>query len=596
MNAVATWWDDLTSGLRTALNAVATWWDDLTSGIRTALSAVATWWDNLNTSVQNAIETVADWWANLSSNIRTAVTAVSEWWDDLTSGIRNAIDNVAGWWNNLTSGIRTFISSVTQWNNISTFFSTVGSGLTAAQYVLSQIADDVVEGVTEGWHDFTNSLQSGVASASDTLSDLFGYLQPRLVYADTDSTETDRVGGGDIDFKTYDARRIDRLFFESNDGIDVTSSKAHISGQGGTGNAKSLFSFVPGNNIHSWYIGSVQEMSLNRFSGLTVDESITAVKDILAGDDIFVGRTSASNTANGRIFQDGVDTKVISGGTERSFSDIGMGGGTPTLLEIDNLLHGASSGSSPTTSDTLMFFDEGTSGDPIRRATISDILALGSGGGTPTLLEIDNLLHGASTSTSLDDADTVLFFDESASGDPIRRATLSELFNEIDSDNVGQALGSGLSGNTEGALSTKQWIVRQGSFLSYVDKDTMDDAFGGGGGEWDGTISTTDVEILASDDITITAGDGSSANLLLDGHNITIGFDNRSDDIRIGRSSGRIGFYGKTPVSQQNWPNSQAAPSQSPRYLTNTETTASISGVFNALLDRLSLVGVVNET
>ena len=127
----------------------------------------------------------------------------------------------------------------------------------------------------------------------------------------------------------------------------------------------------------------------------------------------------------------GSDIHVYSGGETRNLSDIGSGG-TPTLLEIDNILHGASANTTPALTDTLMFFDESSSGDPIRRRSISDILALG-GGGTSTLLEIDNLLHGASANTTPALTDTLLFFDEDSGGDPIRRRSISDIL----------ALGSG---------------------------------------------------------------------------------------------------------------------------------------------------------
>ena len=419
--------------------------EDLSQAIRDGIKLIGTFWGGLGTTIREAAEGLIEdplgWLGDqVTTIINTIFTNAHSFIDRILDTVlndgqdsNNAIQHITRIWNKIlglgsdfTNGITGALGTL--WDDVVSFFSTISSGLTAAQYVLSQIADGVVEGVTDGWHDFTNSLQSGLASASDTLSDLFGYLQPRMVYADTDSTETGRVGGGDIDFKTYDARRIDRLFFESNDGIDTGSSKAHISGQGGAGNARSLFSFVPGNNIHSWYIGSVQEMSLNRFSGLTVDESITAVENLLAGGDVRVGHTTSGLTTNGRIFRDGLDTKVYSGGMERNFSDIGMGGGI-TESALANIISSQDEDTNLSTSSDYFPIQSGTS---IKKISYGELISDLEDDLNLTVSEsaLASIIAAESSDSSLTSVDNFAL----QSGSSIKRISYPDLRSELESD------------------------------------------------------------------------------------------------------------------------------------------------------------------
>ena len=131
----------------------------------------------------------------------------------------------------------------------------------------------------------------------------------------------------------------------------------------------------------------------------------------------------------------------------------GTSGAVTVTLDVDDLPTGI-----PIASDYLPFADRSLSGDPTRRATIANILALGSGGGggsgditdviaglgisgggtsgsVTVTLDVDDLATGNPVT-----GDYLAYSDQSANGDPTRRATIATIL----------ALGSGGGGGSGG--------------------------------------------------------------------------------------------------------------------------------------------------
>ena len=124
----------------------------------------------------------------------------------------------------------------------------------------------------------------------------------------SDSTTTD------LDLHTHDLKRVDRIFFDSNDGLDTTDTHGHISSYSSATNNADLNYFVPANRQHAFFVGSaVSRLNIGQTSMYTI-LPIQSTKKIRCGADTV--------TLNGEIARSGNDVIVRTGGKSVNLSNV----------------------------------------------------------------------------------------------------------------------------------------------------------------------------------------------------------------------------------------------------------------------------------
>ena len=364
-------WDTI-SGIGSAIwttisgigSAIWTW----LAGVGTTARAI---WDNvvgMGTTIWDTIDgignTIWTWLSGINNAARTIWTSITS----LGTGTWAIIDGIGSsiwtWLAGVGSVARDIWDDITgmggpTWTTISGIGSAVWTWLggvnAAARAIWSDIIGmggtiwDTVSGMaasTWTWiDDNITALQSlfgsTVTSVSNTL--LSGW---NALFGDPTSTET---GGsqGDIDVGTFDLRRVDRIFFDSNDNLDFTSTLPHVSGL-----LNNLIFYVPTTQTYSWYVSN------------TLQARLTDEKMLLSGSLRISG--SYSGTAAGHIWRDGSHLMAYSGGAERSFSDIGesvisresvatfMASSALTVIAAADVNNG---------NDRMLYFDASLSGE-----------------------------------------------------------------------------------------------------------------------------------------------------------------------------------------------------------------------------------------
>ena len=173
------------------------------------------------------------------------------------------------------------------------------------------------EFATKAWigiQGFAKNAYNTAAAVVGGFASLFGITVPA---SDTDVEAADKVfvrktpktGGGDVDIGTFDLIRVDRVFFESNDGVDLTHSTPHITGKD---NAFSIY--VPSTKYIDVYCGSAKAAS--------VYKTVTKIFGALS-----VTGAEPTVVANGHMWLDGKEMYVRSGDADYNLTNIGSGGG-----------------------------------------------------------------------------------------------------------------------------------------------------------------------------------------------------------------------------------------------------------------------------
>ena len=173
------------------------------------------------------------------------------------------------------------------------------------------------EFATKAWigiQGFAKNAYNTAAAVVGGFASLFGITVPA---SDTDVEAADKVfvrktpktGGGDVDIGTFDLIRVDRVFFESNDGVDLTHSTPHITGKD---NAFSIY--VPNTKYIDVYCGSAKAAS--------VYKTVTKIFGALS-----VTGSEPTVVANGHMWLDGKEMYVRSGDADYNLTNIGSGGG-----------------------------------------------------------------------------------------------------------------------------------------------------------------------------------------------------------------------------------------------------------------------------
>ena len=208
-----------------------------------------------------------------------------------------------------------------------------GAGVKAAQWIadtLSSTASDVQTAVGNAANAIAEEVLGTTATIAETI---MGFLT-----GDETSDEGDKAdnsppivltSSGDLNMQTQDMVKVDRIFFESNDGPSLNDNRPHITSFLTDIENSSLIYQVPTNFTHHFYVGYDEDkelLNLNRLGVLT-NRDLRAEGDITGGLTLSIGRqlkvgTLNKPTENGMMWLDGNHLKVKSNGIERSLSSL----------------------------------------------------------------------------------------------------------------------------------------------------------------------------------------------------------------------------------------------------------------------------------
>ena len=317
------------------------------------------------------------------------------------------------------------------------------------------------EFATKAWigiQGFAKNAYNTAAAVVGGFASLFGITVPA---SDTDVEAADKVfvrktpktGGGDVDIGTFDLIRVDRVFFESNDGVDLTHSTPHITGKD---NAFSIY--VPNTKYIDVYCGSAKAASVYK-----------TVTKVFGAFSVTGGKPTV--VANGHMWLNKTDMYVQSGGASHKLSDIGSGSGSSTWvatatsdLDMDN--------NDIDDVDKLYFKKTSGSRDPYLTAVGDAIFAYING--------VKTAITGGGSSTWVDSAtsdldmnnrdiegvDKLYFNRTSGSRDPYLTAVGDAIFAYID------GVKTGITGGGGGGSST--WVSSATSDLDMNNNDIDD--------------------------------------------------------------------------------------------------------------------------
>ena len=200
---------------------------------------------------------------------------------------------------------------------------------------LLQVFDEVIEGIER----ITDEVAAGLARLTSTLvTSIEAITQGSLNFLDAITTAFSITpDDGDFDLGTYDLTNVDRIFFNSNDGIDLTNTSPHIgSNSGVTTNIMGFY--VPSNKFFQWSIRNHNPVTIMTLSaaGLGVNDDIGATGSITASNKIRVGTDSLAN--NGDIALSGSDVFVQSGGNPINLSNLTGGDSDSDSSNVSNRL------------------------------------------------------------------------------------------------------------------------------------------------------------------------------------------------------------------------------------------------------------------
>ena len=236
-----------------------------------------------------------------------------------------------------------------------------------------------VKGLEEGFKEGSTKVREAISKGGSTLSadiqavyDFFGEGF-NVIFGKPTSTESPSVTGattGDIDVKTFDLRRVDRIFFDSNDQTNLSSlSTPQISGY-----QMNLRFTIPDNKNFRWYVGSDNVLSVENISSsdkVSVHVPFDAQKQLKVGS--WTSIAGMTKTTPGVFWLDGSEIKCYTGTKEVSLSDIGTGGGgsTPTIPKrrVTIPIRVSTSTPSATTLNSWFGSDDGSIGIVISNAT-----------------------------------------------------------------------------------------------------------------------------------------------------------------------------------------------------------------------------------
>ena len=181
------------------------------------------------------------------------------------------------------------------------------------------------EFATKAWigiQGFAKNAYNTAAAVVGGFASLFGITVPA---SDTDVEAADKVfvrktpktGGGDVDIGTFDLIRVDRVFFESNDGVDLTHSTPHITGKD---NAFSIY--VPNTKYIDVYCGSAKAASVYK-----------TVTKVFGAFSVTGGKPTV--VANGHMWLNKRDLYIRSGDADYNLTNTGSGWVATATSDLD---------------------------------------------------------------------------------------------------------------------------------------------------------------------------------------------------------------------------------------------------------------------
>ena len=625
----------------------ADWLEDRGTEIQAALGDA---WVNVNNLVTEIGSDAADWLEEQSAEIVTALGDAGNtawtWLQTLPGSARNfltgitgtihsTLDRIAGWvgttstalaWisDTLYDGATTFVDAAKEalfgGGTPEAFAESEADGqITSALSSGGDITAKIGADIDAAWVSFANSVQSGLTTTGSALTSFLSDLTGGLLFGDSGSTET---GGsqGDIDVKTFDLRNVDRIFFNSNDGIKTNSDFPHFTASIQNG-ARNLRQYVKNGAGFYWQSGTTGRMNLTS-SGLVVNQDINGLDDIIATNnitgDILTARdkikvgTDSSAKVNGDMWLSGTNVMIKSGGTDRNISS--SGGGSYTAATMENFLDGLDSVTSTTgTLSNTFMVDVGTVVEKMSLTTLKSIMSVAnrdlsnlSNVDINTALLFDTQSAPASnangigrtTTTSsthhiypgfrfnLSDTDDAFYFDfNQGSALTIRRRTIG-----LPHSSTSQT--DSITESPEGHI----WYNDDDEKFQGRAGSTVVDLSGGGGGGSD--LSAVAQDIRPSVTKLYSLGSSTYEWNALNVKNIFASGDISCRDIelegRLAHTGDDVGFFNTGTTSQETWNDNvtSLAPAATRKAKTN-DTESNLAGIINGILDRLDDLGLI---
>ena len=327
--AVTTFFADTTAAIEAALGAtwvaVTAWFADTTAAVTAALGAtwmaVTAFFADTTAAIEAAIGATWVWLKNLYTTAEGKIDSLVAWYSDV---VRDSIDATRTWVINASVNVLTILGATWTW---------IDDNISNIQRILGQItAGNPVLDTVGGWLDSIHAL-----------------------WGDSASINTDGAHGS-IDVGMHDLYNVDRIFFASDDNLDVTSSKPQISGVN-----DNLLSYVQLSHNFAWWVGNTVAMAMNQFG-------ITMYKAIFINNS----NTTFTGNSNGWMWRDASGNVLVrSGGNVLSMSDIGTGsgGGPPTLDQVQAAIHMAPESNDITELDRFIIED----GSILRRIDVNTV-------------------------------------------------------------------------------------------------------------------------------------------------------------------------------------------------------------------------------
>ena len=271
-------------------------------------------------------ETIFD---GITNNVNTFAGLVQRFWTKLTTD-NVWLKNFANIFDNITDSVTSFSGLVTEfWNQIVEDNEWLGQ------------VKDLLDNTATQIQNALKGASSNLKTALETLRDKLGGLGALFGIPAPEGGTSPNTGAttGDIDVKTFDLRRVDRIFFDSNDplGGSQVPRKPIISGHSDTltfsvEGKKGMF-FVQQRGSRFWMQLRSNTSNSNPYPK-DVNISVPLWVDNQLRIGSFATNTDLTKATPGVFWLDGSDIKCYTGSKEVSLSDIGTGGGstpTPTI-------------------------------------------------------------------------------------------------------------------------------------------------------------------------------------------------------------------------------------------------------------------------
>ena len=310
-------------------------------------------------------ETVSEHIVNISGAVATAIIRITNTiannlvhiTETVADNIVYITETVSEHIVNISGAVATAIIRITNTiaNNLVHITETVADNIVYITETVSEHIVNISGAVATKLLLITSNTAAGLARLTSTLvTSIEAITQGSLNFLDAITTAFSITpDDGDFDLGTYDLTNVDRIFFNSNDGIDLTNTSPHIgSNSGVTTNIMGFY--VPSNKFFQWSIRNHNPVTIMTLSaaGLGVNDDIGATGSITASNKIRVGTDSLAN--NGDIALSGSDVFVQSGGNPINLSNLTGGDSDSDSSNVSNRISLKNVSSTPSGIDSVL--------------------------------------------------------------------------------------------------------------------------------------------------------------------------------------------------------------------------------------------------